>query len=114
MSGLILDAGALTRPLSSEGERRLAAALSAGRALAGRMARHARENHPWRSRTGLAARSIGADAGRNGARIVIRLTGGAPYSAALETGYGGRYAVLWPTARAFTPEFLRIAKGEGA
>jgi hypothetical protein len=41
MSGLILDAGALTRPLSPRESARLAAALSAGRALAGRMARHA-------------------------------------------------------------------------
>ncbi len=114
MSGFMLDERALTRFLSSEGERRLEAALSAGHALAGPMTRYARENHAWQSRTGRAAREIRADAGREGARVRILVTGGAPYAAALETGYGGRYAILLPTARAFAPEFLRLVKEGGA
>jgi len=115
MTGLNLDVSPLTRALSQEAGRRRSAALVAGRALAARMEAAARTNHPWNDRTGHASSAIRGRAEADGARLKITLTGGAPYSAALEAGYGGRYAVLGPTVRRFAPDLLRaLAEGGGA
>ena len=97
MTGIKLDSSPLVRALSRESARRREAALGAGRVLAARMEAHARTTRRWTDRTGR-----------------ITLTGGAPYSAALETGYGERYAILGPTVRHFAPEFLRAIREGGA
>ena len=110
-----LDASPLARALSKERARRLEAALGVGHAMAARMEAHARRNRPWADQTGRARGAIRGRAEANGDRIRVALTGGAPYSAALETGHGGRYAILGPTVRRFAPEFLRaLGKEDGA
>ena len=114
MSGLNLDAGPVARALSGEAARRFAAAVVAARTLAVRMEADARAHHPWTDRTCRARNAIEGRAAVDDARITVSLSGGAPYSAELETGFGGRYAVLGPTVRMFAPEFLRVLKGGGA
>jgi hypothetical protein len=113
MTGMRLDASPLVRALEKERARRGEAAVRAGQVLAARMESHARANHPWTDRTGRARNAIQGRAETDGAQIKITLTGGVPYSAALETGYGGRYAILGPTVRRFAPEFLRALAEEG-
>ncbi len=113
MTGIKLDASRLVRALEKERARRRETALETGRTLAARMEAHAKANRPWADRTGRARGAIRGRAEADGARIKITLTGGAPYSVALETGYGGRYAILGPTVRRFAPEFLRALAGEG-
>ena len=115
MSGMNLDIGPAVRALADEKERRFGAAAEAARGLAARMEAEARAHHPWTDRTGRARGAIEGRAEVNGARIVVSLNGGAPYAAALETGYGGRYAVIGPTVRKFAPGYLRaLGGGEGA
>ena len=113
MSGIRLDATKLVRALTKERTRRREALLEAGQEMAIRMEAHARANRPWGDRTGRARGAIRGRAEADGARIRITLTGGAPHSAALELGYGGRYAILGPTVSHFAPEFLRTLRGEG-
>ncbi len=114
MSGLLLNSGALTRALVNEKARRVRLANEAARALAVRMEASAKEEKPWRDQTGRARDSIRGTAEETGGTIRIALTGNAPYSAALELGMGGRYAVLGPTVRAFTPGFLRAMAGDAS
>ena len=114
MTGIKLDSSPLVRALSRESARRREAALGAGRVLGARMEAHARTTRRWTDRTGRARGAIRGRAEADGARIRITLTGGAPYSAALETGYGERYAILGPTVRHFAPEVLRAIREGGA
>jgi hypothetical protein len=114
MTGIKLDASPLIHALVKERARRREAILGAAQALAARMEAHARANRPWADRTGRARGAIRGRAEAAGARIRITLTGGAPYSAALETGYGRRYAIIGPTARRFAPELIRMLEGEGS
>lgn len=115
MTGLNLDCTPVVRGLTREAARRKSAILEAGRALAARMEASAREDAVWRDRTGRARASIRGRAETDGPCVRMTLIGGAPYSAALEVGYGGRYAVLGPTVRRFAPELLRtLSEGGGA
>lgn len=114
MTGIKLDASPLVRALAKGKVRRREGALRTGRALAAWMEAHAKANCPWADRTGRARGAIRGRAEADGARIKITLTGGAPYSAALESGYGGRYAILGPTVRRFAPEFMRALAEEGS
>ena len=114
MTGIKLDASPLVSALAKEKARRREVVIATGGTLSGWMEAYAKANHPWADRTGRARGAIRGRSEVEGARVRITLTGGAPYSAALETGYGGRYAILGPTVRRFAPELVRALKGEGS
>lgn len=110
MKGLKLDASRLARGLRAEGARRLESA----RAAAGETARHmetrAKADARWCDRTGRARNAIRGCATESGGKIIITLTGGAPYASALEAG---GYPVIKPTVVNLAPEFLRALAREG-
>jgi hypothetical protein len=108
VSGFTVDIDGLSRALANEKTRRVRAAGDAARSLAVRMEASAKSGRTWQDRTGRARDAIRGTVEESGGVICIVLTGGAPYSAELELGHGGRYAVLGPTVRAFVPEFLKM------
>jgi hypothetical protein len=109
MAGLTMDVSPIVRALKRVAVGRREAAQGAARALARRMEGSARAACPWQDRTGRARRSIlsSAEATPRGLRIALSMD--APYAAALEFSRGGRFSVLRPTIRRFTPDFLRAA-----
>ena len=110
MNGLKLDASRLARGLRAEGARRLDAARAAAGETARGMETRAKADARWRDRTGRARNSIRGFTAESGGKIIISLTGGAPYASALEAG---GYPVIRPTVLNLAPEFLRALAREG-
>ena len=105
------DAGGLFAGLTGWEAAARATAGARSREAAARMEGEVRARHPWRDRTGEAARSIAGRAMDGGDEWTIELFCGAPYAAFLERG---GYAVLGPTVRRGANELaaaMRITEG---
>ena len=74
------------------------------------METRAKADARWHDRTGRARNAIRGCAEESGGKIIITLTGEAPYASALEAG---GYAVIKPTVLKCAPEFLRALTREG-
>lgn len=72
---------------------------------------YAKENAPWQDQTANARQSLHAYS-RNLGNDVVRLylSHGVDYGIALETKYGGRYAIIWPTLEQHIPQIRDMLK----
>lgn len=86
-----------------------------GRSSAALMEDYAKQNRPWKDRTGNARRTLEGVCGWNagdvadsdaGNRFRVGVEGHMPYSVFLELGFDGRFSVLAPTVHHFAPQVL--------
>lgn len=77
-----------------------------------RLETDAKENAPWKDRTGNARQSLYARVEREGDQVYLYLSHGVDYGIYLEVSKAGRNAIIWPTISRnlseLTAEFRRI------
>ncbi len=73
---------------------------------------YAKENAPWTDRTGNARQSLWTEV-RDLARdtVALYLSHGVEYGVQLETRFGGRYAIIWPTMEAHLSQIGQMLRG---
>ena len=76
------------------------AAEKVGQNAAARMEGEAKRNAGWTDRTGLARQTITGYSGWQGKKLRMGVSGNMEYSAYLELGHEGRFAILWATVQA--------------
>lgn len=82
--------------------------VSAGAREAAQLEASAKQNAPWTDRTGNARRTLSGFIKKDGeSAYAIGVCGNMPYSPRLETGFGGRYAILAPTLYAAAPDMIK-------
>lgn len=105
------DAGSSPTDLAHRVEEwgvRLAAALvRAANAMAGRIERWMKANAPWTNRTGDARARLSAWVVRFAAGVTIVLAHGVDYGKWLEIAHAGRFAIVAPAVRFWTPIFMQ-------
>jgi hypothetical protein len=86
-----------------------AAALRAAQEAAQRLEAVAKQNAPWTDRTGAARRGLFSVADLAGDIVSVYLSHGrdVEYGKYLETRWGERYAVIWPTLSAEADAIFR-------
>lgn len=95
--GLKIDAKDFLANMSAIKQRSMFAAEKVGQNAAARMEGEAKRNAGWTDRTGLARRTI---TGWQGKKLRMGISGNMEYSAYLELGHEGRFAILWATVQA--------------
>lgn len=105
--GFRIDASDLLRGLSEAKLKTMFAVEIYGKTAAMKMEQTAKQDAPWKDRTGLARQTIAAVADWEGNTYRIGIAGNMNYSPYLELARMKNYAVLWPTVQKLTPEILR-------
>ena len=82
---------------------RLARVNDAGNAIAQEATAHAKKFAPWKDRTGAARRNLRVTFLNFGRYYVLQFAHGVYYGKYLEYRWGGRFAILRPTAQIYTP-----------
>lgn len=100
----------VVRNLRDWADRRRAAIVALAQNWAETIEGRAKENAPWRDRTGQARAGLRGEtvAGRN--EVKIALAHSVDYGVFLELARDGRYAILKPTLDAAVPEIYRTYK----
>ena len=98
--GLRIDAKDFLAKMSAIKQRSMFAAEKVGQNAAARMEGEAKRNAGWTDRTGLARQTITGYSGWQGKKLRMGVSGNMEYSAYLELGHEGRFAILWATVRA--------------
>lgn len=98
--GLKIDAKDFLTNMSAIKQRSMFAAEKVGQNAASRMEGEAKRNARWTDRTGLARQTITGYSGWQGKKLRMGISGNMEYSAYLELGHEGRFAILWATVQA--------------
>lgn len=98
--GLRIDAKDFLANMSAIKQRSMFAAEKVGQNKAARMEGEAKRNAGWTDRTGLARQTITGYSGWQGKKLRMGVSGNMEYSAYLELGHEGRFAILWATVQA--------------
>lgn len=104
--GFRIDAKAFLTRMSEIKQRSMFAAEKVGQNAAARMEAEAKRNAGWTDRTGLARQTITGFSGWQGKKLRMGVSGNMEYSAYLELGHEGRFAVLRPTLQANEPKIM--------
>ena len=94
--GLRIDAKDFLANMSAIKQRSMFAAEKVGQNAAARMEGEAKRNAGWTDRTGLARQTITGYS----KKLRMGVSGNMEYSAYLELGHEGRFAILWATVQA--------------
>ena len=98
--GLKIDAKDILTNMSAIKQRSMFAAEKVGQNAAARMEGEVKRNARWTDRTGLARQTITGYSGWQGKKLRMGISGNMEYSAYLELGHEGRFAILWATVQA--------------
>ena len=110
--GLKIDAKDFLTNMSAIKQRSMFAAEKVGQNAAARMEGEAKRNARWTDRTGLARQTITGYSGWQGKKLRMGISGNMEYSAYLELGHEGRFAILWATVQANVQKIHgRLAEG---
>ena len=104
--GFRVDTRELERGLDEAKKRAMYAMEAYGRAAAAKLEQRAKQEAPWKDRTGLARQTIAGVADWAGETFRIGVAGNMNYSPYLELARDKTYAVLWPTINKMQAEIL--------
>lgn len=90
--------------------RKVAALQALGDHYAGKMEGEAKDNKPWKNRTGHAQQGLFGEAKAVNALLKVRLAHSVDYGVYLELANSGKYAILQPTVQKNAPQFFRDAE----
>ncbi len=105
--GFRIDTSGLLRGLSEAKLKTMFAVETYGKTAAMKLEQTAKQDAPWRDRTGIARQTITGVADWEGEKFRIGVAGNTNYFIYLELGRNKNFAVLWPTVTKMTPEILQ-------
>jgi hypothetical protein len=95
--------GAMQKRMDAYERRMKEAVVRLARRWAPELENYAKRNHPWQNQTGNAGQGLHAWLDIMTDVIRLYLSHGVAYGLALETKYGGKYAIIWPTLEQHLP-----------
>ncbi|MBT9177463.1 MAG: hypothetical protein DDT20_01796 [Firmicutes bacterium] len=86
--------------------RQRAAVIALAKNWAGQLEGQAKQDAPWKDRTGNARAGLFGSTAVKGNQVFIRVAHSMDYGVLLELGYDGRFAILKPTIDKAIPEIF--------